>query len=104
MRVVDGTSEERDLAALAIDDVGRLDASRLESGGVSHQLEGRSRLVYIAHRVIAQETRGGMAKIVGIVCRTNRKRQNLAGVRVLNYHRAVQGMVFLHRMIQRALR
>ena len=52
---------------------------------VSHQLEGRSRLIYVADRVVAQQVVRGVAKIIGIEGRSNGQRQYLSGMRVLHH-------------------
>ena len=87
--VVNHASRQGDFASLAVDHVVGRGYMLVEGGGVGDQLEGRTRLVDIANRVIAQQRRRGVAKLVGIEGGTDGQRQNLAGVHVLDDYGAV---------------
>ena len=93
--VVNHAAGESDLAALAVDHVVGRDHVLIERRRVGDQLEGRARLVDIADRVVAQQRRRGVAKLVGIEGGPNGERQNLAGVHVLHHHRAVHRLGLL---------
>ena len=54
--------------------------------------------------MIAKQGGGRVSEIIGIEGRPYREPENLAGVRILHHHRAVQRMVLFHRVVQRALR
>ncbi len=100
---MNGAAVEGDGAALAIDHVIGLDDMLVDGRGVRHQLERRSRLIDIAHRVIAQKRGSGVPEIIGIEGRPDRQRENLAGVHILNDHRPVIRFGALHRSVERFL-
>ena len=92
-----------DLSALAIDHLVGVGDFLFQRRGVGHQLEGGARLIHIAYCVVLEQAGGGMAKVVGIEGGANGQSQNLAGLRILNHHRAIQGMGALERGLERAL-
>ena len=103
MAVVNDPSREFHLASLAINQLVGIGYLLLQGCRVSHQLEGRTWLIHIAHGVVLKQTRRGMAKIVWIEGGANGQRENLTGLRILNHHRSIQGMGALQRSIKGAL-
>ncbi len=99
---MDDAAGERDLSALAIDQVIGLGHLLIKRRGVRHELERRARLVDIADRVVLQQRGRGVAKLVGIECRPNGESENLPGVHVLHHDGAVVGVGLLHRVVERA--
>ena len=101
--VVQGAPIHGHRAVLAVHHVVRLHTGGVESGRVSDQLEGRARLIHIAHRQVGQRARLHVTRVVGIEARRDRKRQDLPGMRVLHHHRAVRRLHLGHLLVQRAL-
>ena len=89
--------------ALTVHHVVRLHPGGVQCGRVGNQLEGRSRLVDVAHRKVGQGARFHVPRVVRVEPRRNRQRQNLPGVRVLHHHRAMQRLHLVHLFVQRAL-
>ncbi len=91
-------------AALAIDNVGRLHARSIERRGIGRQLEGRARLVDIAHRQVLQHARVHVLLVVRVEARRDRQRQDLPRVRILHHNRAVGRLHLGHLRVERLLR
>ena len=96
-------TREGDLTALAIDQVVRFSDVRVERGRIGDQLEDGARLIDVADRVIFEQRRRGVAKVVGVEGGAHGERENLAGVHVLHHDGAVVGALFLHHVIERSL-
>ena len=101
--VVNHAAGKRDLAALAVDRVVGRGDMLIERGRVGDQLEDRAGLVDIADRVVPQQCRRGVAKVVGVERGPDGERQNLAGVHVLHDDGAVVRLRFLHGVIEGSL-
>ena len=76
---------------------------RIERGGIGDQLEDGARLIDVAHGVVFEQRRRGVAKVVGVEGGANGERENLAGVHVLHDDGAVVGVLFLHHVIECSL-
>ena len=94
----------RHRAVLAVDHVRRLHPRAVQRRRIRHQLEGRPRLIHVAHRQVLQHTRIHVTLIVRIEPRRNRQRKNVPGMRILHDHRPVQRLGLLHLRVQRPLR
>ena len=101
--VVNDAAGEGNLAALAVDHVvGSCDVL-LQRRRIGDQLEDRARLVYVTDRVVAQQLRRGVAKVIGVERGADGQGQNLAGMHVLHYHSAVGRLSARHGVVQRLL-
>ena len=96
-------AKHRHRAVLAIDDIRRLHARRVNRSRVRQQLEGRTGLVDVAHGQVRQHTRVHMLRIVWVEPGAHGKRKNLASVRVLHNDCSVQRLDLRHLCIQRLL-
>ena len=75
----------------------------VECGRIGNQLERRAGLVDVADRMILQQRRSGVPKLVRIERWPNCERENLAGMHVLHDDSAIVGVGLLHVVIESAL-
>src|SRR5215471_5529921 len=102
--IVRGASCDGDRTTLAVNLGIRRSNLFFQCSRICNELEGRSRLVNIAYRMIAQQLSSRMAKIIGIKSRADCKRQNLSRMRILHYDGAVDRLRALHIALERLLR
>ncbi len=86
------SSRQLDLSSLAIDQLVGIGDLLFQGCGVGHEFESRAGLVDIAHRVVLEQTRGGVTEVVGIKGGANGQGKYLPGLRILNHHGAIQCM------------
>src|SRR3954451_9960459 len=95
MRVGDLARAERDVAGVAVDEIGGADHAFFDRGGSGDDLERGAGLVGVLDRTIPASDEVGAAELVRVEGRPVRQREDLAGLRLHDDGRAARRLVFL---------